>query len=375
MKYKIREYRPGHFQVYFQDHGKQVFLQKMETGIPLDSEGMARVLILHLKRDGYDPRRFNKDKEFHFDVATKTWIDLSTCSEEWLSERKRIADKFLIPFFGKKDIREIQTIHVNQFEKSLRNKGLGLSYVRNIRNELKTFFKFNKDSISKMPEFRTIKVQAPMIRWLTSEQQDQVFKLISKRHVPIFTFLKWYPVRLGEACGLTWDNVFENDDVPYFVIANVVTRKGIFKDHTKTNRVRPYPILPELTWLFQRNGSSFVFSRSEGRPYNNSALYDIWKAANKKVDVPQVSLYQAVKHSFGWDRIDQGYSLEDVNLVMGHASASMTRRYAGMTMKRMAEIIRGRNHGSFIDHETPKLLENKGNVENKPCQPQSRAEV
>lgn len=366
MKYKIREYRPGHFQVYFQHEGKQVFLQKLQNRMPLGSESMAYVLILHLQHDGYDPRRFNKDKEFHFDVAVKTWIDLSTCSEEWLSERKRVADKFLIPFFGKKDIREIQTIHINQFEKSLRDKGLALSYVRNIRDELKTFLKFNKDSIPKMPEFRIIQVQAPVIRWLTVEQQDQVFSHIPKAHIPIFTFLRWNPVTLGEACGLTWDNVFENADKPYFVIANVVTRKGIFKNHTKINRVRPYPILPELAWLFQRNKSSFVFSRSGGRPYRNLALYRIWKAANKKVDVPQVSLYQAAKHSFGWDRIDQGFSLEDLNLVMGHTSTRMTRRYAGMTLKRMEEIIRGKNHGPFISPESHNLLECKGNIENTP---------
>lgn len=363
MKYKIREYRPGHFQVYFQDHGKQVFLQKLENGMPLDSETMARILILHLKRDGYDPRRFNKDKEFHFDQAFQTWISLSTCSEEWLDERKRIAEKFLIPFFGKKDIREIQTIHVNQFEKSLRDKRLGLSYLRNIRDELRTFLRFNKDSISKMPEFRKIQVQAPMIRWLTSEQQDQVFKRIPERHIPIFTFLRWYPVRPGEACGLTWNNIFENAETPYFVIANVVTRKGIFKDHTKTNRVRPYPILPELAWLFQRDGSDFVFSRSDGRPYTNSALYAIWKEANKRVDVPRISLYQATKHSFGWDRIDQGFSMEDVSLTMGHATTKMTKRYAGMTLKRMTEIIRG-VHKPFISQESPKLLESKTNSEN-----------
>jgi integrase len=367
MKYRIRQYRSGHYQVYFSHEGKQVFLQKMEDGMPLDSEAMARVLILHLKRDGYDPRRFNKDKEFHFDVAVKTWIDLSTCSDEWLSERKRIADNFLIPFFGKKDIREIQTIHVNQFEKSLRDKALGLSYIKNIRNELRSFLRFNKDSIPKMPEFRPIPIQLPMIRWLTLEQQDEVLQKIPKRHSPIFTFLKTYPVRPNEACGLKWDNVFQDAEDPYFVVSSVMTRNGVFKTFTKTKRVRPYPILPEISWIFNRNGSDFVFTK-RGEPYTSKILYDIWRQARKKVDVPVVSLYQATKHSFGWNRIEQGYSMEDVSLLMGHTSTKMTRRYAGQTLKRMAEILRG-VHKPLCNNESPKLLELKENVKTDPCHP------
>jgi integrase len=366
MKYKIREYRPGHFQVYFQHEGKQIFLQKLENGMPLDSKAMAGVLIIHLKRDGYDPRRFNQDKEFRFDVAVKTWIDLSTCSEEWLSERKRIADKFLIPFFGKKDIREIQTIHVNQFEKSLRDKGLSPAYIRNIRDELRSFLRFNKDSIPKLPEFRKLEVQSPMIKWLTPEDQDQVFENISKRHIPIFTLLRTYPIRPNEACGLKWDGVFMDSEIPYFLVKDVVSKTGIFKSYTKTKKIRPYPILEEIAWIFQRDGNEFVFNR-DGKPYTGKVLYDIWREANLKTPgVQRVSLYGAMKHSFGWNRIEQGYSLEDVALLMGHSSSSMTRRYAGQTLKRMAEILRGNVHRTLLSVQEPKLLELKGNSENRP---------
>lgn len=368
-KYKIREYRPGHWQVTFTHQGKQVFLQKDWLGRSLTSEGYATLLAHKLELEGYDPRVFNKDKEFTFSEAVKTWMDLSVCSKEWQSERKRIAQKFLIPFFLKMDIRSIQTIHVNQFEKSLRDKGLGLSYVKNIRNELRTFMRFNKDSIPKLPEFRSISVQAPMVKWLTPEQQDEVFQKIPKKHSRIFTFLRTYPVRPNEACGLKWDNVFRDAEIPYFVISSVMSRDGEFKTYTKTRRVRPYPILSEIDWVFDRDGSNFVFTKHR-KPYTSKILYDIWRQARKKVDVPRVSLYQATKHTFGWNRINEGFSMEDVSLLMGHASSKMTRRYAGQTLKRMTEILRGKSvHRPLLDVREPKLLELKGKIENHPSHP------
>lgn len=367
--FSCREYKPGHWQVYFSHKGKQVHLQRDQFGHLLTYKHMAADLIFYLDVSGYDPKEFGKDRDFHFDVAVKTWIALSDCCAEAMYERKRITNKFLVPHFGKQDIRTIKNIHLLNFLKSLKDKGLKPAYQHNIMKELKSFFRFNRDNFNKLPEFPKIKIQSPLVAHLAPEQQDEVFTKIPERHQRIFWFMRVYPVRPEEACGLRWTDVLmDADPIPYFIIRNVVSRRGVFKEHTKTNRVRPYPILPELKWIFEKDGNEFVFTRRNGKPHSSGSLYAIWQEANEKVDVPKVSLYGAMKHSRGWDLIDQGFSMEDVSLLMGHTSSKHTRRYAGQSLKRMAEILRG-IHRPFIAGRSPKLLEHKAKLENLPSSP------
>jgi integrase len=220
-----------------------------------------------------------------------------------------------------------------------------------------------------MGEFPNIKIQSPMVAHLTPDQQDKVFAEIPQTHQRILWFMRIYPVRPEEACGLRWTDVLMDAEMPYFVIKNVATRQGGFKEHTKTNRVRPYPILPELKWIFEKNGKEFVLTRANGKPHSNLSLYATWKDANHKVsDVPKVSCYGAMKRSREWDLIDQVDSIEDVSLLMGHTSSKHTRRYAGQSLKRMAEILRG-VHKPLLDGKSPKLLELNTKLGNLPSSP------
>ncbi len=69
--------------------------------------------------------------------------------------------------------------------------------------------------------------------------------------------------------------------------------------------------------------------------------------------------------------IDQGYSIEDVSLLMGHISSKPlmgARRYARQPLKRMAEILHG-IHKPFIDGKAYKLLELKIKLGNLPSNP------
>ena len=96
---------------------------------------------------------------------------------------------FFIPSFQKKDIRQIKTIHIDEFQKSLQGRGLSPKYIKNIMEELKAFFRFNRNSLPDLPQFRKIEVQPPVISWLSEEDQYQVFEFIPERHHLIFNFL------------------------------------------------------------------------------------------------------------------------------------------------------------------------------------------
>ena len=234
-------------------------------------------------------------------------------------------------------------------------------------SELKTFFRFHKDSLDRIPEFRNIPVQSPAIKWLTKEEQDRVFEFIPKHHIPIFTFLRHYPLRPNEACGLLKNKIIRDAPIPYFIIDQVVTRGEIVKPFTKTHQAKLPPIIPGLEWIFEGDGGGYLFKRRNGKPYTNSALWAIWKEANRRSGVKRVSMYQGTKHSRGWQMIEEGKTMDEVSLVMGHGTTRHTKRYAGYTLRKMLGILT-----PFINSETPKLLTYKDNVKTSPCGPHGR---
>ena len=139
MKIKWRETRPGHYQIYFSHQGKQIFLQKDPCGESLRDKNEVIKWICWLEAKGYNPQDWNKDKSFLFENAVRNWIKLSTCSQEWKDQRRQIANRFFIPFLGKKDIRQIKTIHINEFRASLEERELSAKTIYNVIGELKTF--------------------------------------------------------------------------------------------------------------------------------------------------------------------------------------------------------------------------------------------
>ena len=364
-KYGIYEYKPGKWQVYFSHEGKQIHLQQMEDGRPLTSKSMAFVLITHLKRNGYQPEKFGKDSSFHFDQAIKVWIKSCNISPEWKQQRLQMADRFFIPFFKKRDIREIKTIHIQEFFANLKSKHYSSKYEDTVISELKTFFRFYRKSLKELPDFPKIEVQEPAIRWLTAEEQDKIFKHIPQQDLPIFTFMRFYGCRTNEASGLLKENLFLKHNPPYVVLSTVLGANGELKPYTKTKRLKILPIISEIDWIFSSdNPSEFVFAkkwRGEWRPYSNRMLNLIWNRANALSKVQKINLYNGMRHSFACQRLNDGYSMDEVKAVLGHTDVRTTERYAKYIPTKLEDVIRGKKpiYKLFIPQHKVQLIEYK----------------
>jgi site-specific recombinase XerD len=354
MKFAFYEYKPGRFQVYFTYQGEQVHLTRnLAYDEPLKSKKDCQALIKYLHEHGFDPERFGiKQKAFRFDLAVETWKKLSTCSPEWLEQRKQISSRFFLPFFKQRDIRTIKTNHILEFLSFLKSKGLKDKSIYNYMGELRSFFRFHKKLLNEVPEFPKITVQEKPIKWLTEEEQDKVFQHISQQDLPIFEFMRRYGTRTNEASGLLKPNVFLDSDPAYFVITSVLGATGQLKPYTKTKRIKILPILPELKWIFENgNGSQFVFAkqwRGEWRPYTNRMLNLIWNRANKASGIAPINLYNAMRHSFGCQRLNEGFSLDEIRRVYSHTTSKTTERYAAYQLQTLEDIIRGRGYKKVI---------------------------
>jgi len=347
IKYGVYKRKSGRREVYFSFEGRQIHLTRLPWGKTLKSDLDAALLVAYLKRFGYHPEKFGKDVSFQFSKAINVWIKNSNISPEWLKQRKLIAKKKFIPYFKSRDIRTISTIHILEFYTALKSKGFSSHYLSSLMKELHAFLNFNKKSLTTFPDFPKITVQEPAIKWLTSEEQDRVFQHIPKQDLPIFEFMRRYGCRINEASDLLKANVHLENNPSYVVLATVLGAMGQLKPTTKTKRIKVLPIIPELRWLFENeNGSDFVFAKKR-KPYTNKMLNLIWNRANKISGVTTINLYNAMRHSFGWQRLNQGYSLDEIKTVMGHTSTKTTERYAAYQLQTLEGIIRGNDKSTI----------------------------
>jgi len=346
---KTEEYRPGRWRVRISWKGRRYEIYRYEKMLLYNQEMAQRVLEHYryeIDHNLFDGSRLRKDKPFLFEKAVQTWIDLSTCSPEWLKGRRRISDNHLIRFFGNMDIRDIRKIHIDQFVSNLKGQSLSDKYIYNIIGELKALFNFHRESIPQVPGFPRISYQEAAIRWLTSQQQDQIFQFIPERDLLIFTFMRWTGCRPNEAAGLLRENIFLKHTPPYLVLATVLGESGQIKPNTKTKLVKPLPVIPEIEWTLKpREATRFVFSRN-GRPYSKHMMRKTWESANRKAnkeyETPMINLYNGLKHSFGCQRLNAGISLDEIRAVMGHADIKTTARYAKYAVEKLSSVMRGK---------------------------------
>ena len=114
----------------------------------------------------------------------------------------------------------------------------------------------------------------------------------------------------------------------------------------------------------------FLFYTKARNPYTTTRLERIWRAAskqaNKKYGTPIVNLYNGLKHSFGCQRLDEGFTMDEVREVMGHTDSSTTRRYAEYSNRGLGKVMTGaqakliQNKGELIQPKDGQVLEAKG---------------
>jgi integrase len=360
MKIGVYKRKSGRFQVYFSFEGKQIHLQKLPWGKTLDNETDVTLLKAHLKKFGYQPEKWGQELPFQFDHAVQVWLKSSNVSPEWLQHRREIASKFFQPHFKKMDLRKILTAHIQEFYTTLLDKKYSPKYCKNVMGELHNLFNFYKKSLPTFPDFPTITIQESIIRWLSEEDQAKVFKFIPDEDRPIFELMRRYGLRTNEAGGLLKKNVFLNHTPPYFVVAITIRKNGEVKETTKTKMARVLPIIDETRWIFETNGDSIFVFIKRGRHYTSKRMNSVWKKANKASGVQIINLYNGVRHSFAMQRLNNGFSLDEVKTMLGHTSSRMTERYARYTLKSLENIVRGGSYSPVIQTTDMKLLDFKG---------------
>jgi integrase len=343
------EIRPNRWRIFFYYKGERFDTARTKDGDTLVTERQCVKTLAYIEtlieNKEFDPAVWRKNNPFLFERAVKIWIERKSVSLETLQTRERIANKFLIPFFKGRDIREIRRIHIEEFLTHLKKQSCSDKYCYNIIGELRACFRFHAEDLPKLPTFPTVTFQEKPIQWLTEEQQDKVFEFIPEEDKPIFIFQRYTGCRPGEARGLTRESIYWDKGV--VVISTVLDSFGVLRERTKTKRVKPLPIVPEIRdCLKPREVSKFVFTK-KGLPYVKRTHEKIWHTANmkahEKYGVPIISMYPGTKHSFGMQRLNDGTANKDqLQAIFGHTNKKSTERYAKYLTESLSSAMSGK---------------------------------
>lgn len=332
--------------------GERLRIFTDKEGHPFTSyEAASRFLtVMRAKEDDhtFDLREYVKVevKGLQFENYAATWlsrrekeVERGHLSREYLRTTRVYVNRYLIPFFGKRSLRDLQEGSIEDFRDQLpvHLKGKTVYNIMGILQKMLADAHRRRD-INRMPALPTIPVPDPETKWIGKNDQERILAEIQDPlRRAFFLFLMETGCRPGEARALKWDRV--QLQIGKVVIAAGMDQ-GIYKDHTKERDVRIIPLAPTLQQallaLPKGTPGSFVFT-FKGKPFTYKLIWRTWRKAAQAAGV-DVCMYQGTRHSIASQAINCGIPLEVIGGMLGHKSRASTTRYAHMndeTLKMM----------------------------------------
>jgi integrase len=209
-----------------------------------------------------------------------------------------ICDKFLLPAFQGKDVRDITEEEIRAFYFSLVNRGYGDYFIRHILAMLKTLFLRYRGDMPKFPEGWTDPEPKKEKQRLSIDRQMTIAPHIPDRHGYrlAISILQTTGMRPCEIRALQVNDIVDN---------------GLMVWKSKTDRLKlkrknggeVYYPLPE--YLLQdlkqhiegKHVDDFIFTIN-GRPIGEGRLRKVWNKAIEKAQVKHIKFNEACRHSW-----------------------------------------------------------------------------
>jgi integrase len=299
------------------------------------------IIEFKFKPQNYRGYTAKVSRKFAFEERFDAWLAIKRKQLKPATLRKmdQYREEYL-EAFGREDIRTIGTDLIMSYYESLIGK-VSKKTIYNKLGVLHSFFQslFDREAIRQMPKFPEVKYTRKAPSEISEEQQILILNAMPERHRSIFKFLFETGCRHGEARAVHWADVdFEKNwiTIRHNFSGDVLTTP-------KTGDERGIPLTRALRDVLLRHPktlrSEFIFN-IKGKPYYESAIGKIWRAAAKKVGI-QIHPYGGTRHSFASQMVSRGISLEIIGTIMGHSDIRTTKKYARVNMDAMRKAMEG----------------------------------
>jgi integrase len=249
-------------------------------------------------------------------------IKLST-----LTDYRYSMNRYILPRFGSKPIKEIGHIDIRKFVAELT---CAHKRKNNVLVPMRSVFKmaFMDEIIDKNPmdRIRNLKTDKPDICPLSMEEVRLFLDNVSLRFKNFFAVAFFTGMRFGEMAVLKWHNADFRLGVIKVRETRVMGEEGRPKTKKSTRDIKMLPPVVQALRDQRKDTfgkSDYVFLNQYGVPLDPSPtnLY-VWKPALKKSGLKPRSMYQT-RHTFATLMLDAGEHPGWVQRMMGHETMQM----------------------------------------------------
>lgn len=345
--YRRKDTEAQRYVVYMPWHGRTLTRTAWDAVQSIETEGQA-IRLCHVINADYqkDPEAFDPFKFFQVSLSE---LLFSNFGPSWLAE-KEIEDSShelyaqvindATELLGDLSIKEIRKVHIKRYVETLRRKELSNNTIQHRLSILKILFRdaFNDEIIDRVPGWPKIKTTKPKTRGLSALEQEEVLAYIPSHDRPIYRFMVYYGVRVGEAVALQWDCVLWQRRI--ILIKRTVSGKKI-RESRKAGDELELPMTDEMYSLLRplRSFTGFVFLNSRGNRYDRRNLLRTCYVACEKAGVPRVSLHELCRHSKGRQLAARGEPIDVIAALLGHRNTQTTKRYAPLTGEGLRRLV------------------------------------
>lgn len=137
-------------------------------------------------------------------------------------------------------------------------------------------------------------------------------------------------LRAGEICGVRVEDVDLHRGI-VSVQRTIVMLDGVRVEHRpKSGRARRVPLTPRLRAVLGRlaaaSADGWLFHTHDGRPASRGSLDGMVHTLQRKAGLPMKGPHK-LRHTFASRMLEVGASIEELRVLLGHASITQTARY------------------------------------------------
>lgn len=229
-----------------------------------------------------------------------------------------MADRFTVNMFAEYRTKRLEAgISQNNLNREH-------SYLRSVFNELTRLGQWTKPN--PLGKLRQFKIQESELTYLTSEQIDALLSALKTAKNP-------HVMLISKVCLSTGARWGEAEDLRRSQVHDGLIQFA----QTKSGKVRAVPICDELVAELrahhkEHGAGDRLFTSSE------SAFKKAIERA--EIDLPEGQMTHALRHSFASHFMMRGGSILTLQRILGHASLTMTMRYAHLAPDHLQEAKR-----------------------------------
>jgi len=257
--------------------------------------------------------------------------------------------KHYLSFIVDKDIISLSNIsqmHIQEYIRSLNEKGLAASSIARIFSSIRSYHKFlsAENYVNENPTLILTSPKAPkkLPHVLMEEEISAIVNAVverfqyAKRDKAIIEMLYSCGLRVSELCALSLNNLYLNDDMIRIMGKGSKERLLPVGGRAK-NFLNDY-LIHCRPGIQKDKGSSSVFLSRNGNPLTRAMINNILRKWSQVAGISKSVSPHTLRHSFATHLLEGGADLRFVQALLGHSDISTTQIYTHLDKHHLKEV-------------------------------------